>query len=75
MGRFRSSNFRVRELREGDLYEVDTPNLAFTVKEAGAFRIDVNENGDSTRVTVIRGQGQVTAGGQPASTRLCLRNV
>lgn len=57
-------NFRVRELHEGDVYEVDTPNLAFTVKEAGAFRIDVNENGDATRVTVIRGQGEVTAGGQ-----------
>jgi len=57
-------NFRVRELREGDLYEVDTPNLAFTVKEAGVFRIDVNENGDGTRVTVIRGEGEVTAGGK-----------
>jgi Family of unknown function (DUF6600)/FecR protein len=57
-------NFRVRELREGDLYEVDTPNLAFTVKEAGAFRVDVNENGDGTRVTVIRGEGEITAGGQ-----------
>jgi hypothetical protein len=44
-------NFRVRELREGDVYEVDTPNLAFTVKEAGAFRIDVDENGENTRVT------------------------
>jgi len=57
-------NFRVRELREGDLYEVDTPNLAFTVKEAGAFRVDVNENGDGTRVTVIRGEGEITAGGK-----------
>ena len=55
---------RVRELREGDLYEVDTPNLAFTVKEAGAFRIDVNENGDGTRVTAIRGEGEITAGGK-----------
>ena len=41
-------NFRVRELREGDQYEVDTPNAAFTVRQAGAFRIDVNENGDGT---------------------------
>jgi hypothetical protein len=56
-----SLNFRVRELREGDVYEVDTPNLAFNVTEAGAFRVDVNENGDGTRVTVIRGQAQVTA--------------
>jgi hypothetical protein len=57
-------NFRVRELREGQVYEVDTPNLAFTVKEAGAFRVDVSEDGESTRVTVIRGQGEVSAGGQ-----------
>jgi hypothetical protein len=57
-------NFRVREMREGDLYEVDTPNLAFTVKEAGAFRVDVNENGDGTRVTVMRGEGEITAGGK-----------
>jgi FecR protein len=57
-------NFRVREIREGDLYEVDTPNLAFTVRQAGAFRIDVNENGDTTAVTVIRGEGEVAAGGQ-----------
>ena len=59
-----SINFRVRVLRDGDTYEVDTPNVAFTVREAGAFRIDVNENGDGTLVTVIRGEGEVTAGGK-----------
>src|ERR1700687_5160895 len=59
-----SINFRVRELREGDLYEVDAPNLAFMVKQAGAFRIDVDENGEAARVTVIRGEGEVTAGGK-----------
>jgi hypothetical protein len=59
-----SINFRVRELREGDTYEVDTPNVAFAVREAGAFRIDVNESGDGTIVTVIRGEGEVTAGGK-----------
>jgi hypothetical protein len=57
-------NFRVREMREGDIYEVDTPNVAFTVKEAGAFRIDVSENGDGTRITAIRGSGDVTGAGQ-----------
>jgi uncharacterized membrane protein YgcG len=57
-------NFRVRELREGDLYEVDTPNLAFTVKQAGAFRVEVSENGEATSVTAIRGEGEVTAGGK-----------
>lgn len=59
-----SVNFRVRELREGDLYEVDTPNLAFTVKQAGAFRIDVSEDGSSSRVTAIRGEGEVAADGK-----------
>jgi hypothetical protein len=57
-------NFRVRELREGETYEIDAPNLAFVVREAGAFRVDVNENGDYTTVTVIRGKGEVSAGGQ-----------
>ncbi|HSC44513.1 MAG TPA: DUF6600 domain-containing protein [Candidatus Acidoferrum sp.] len=57
-------NFRVRELRQGDVYEVDTPNLSFTVTQAGAFRIEVNENGDGTRVTALRGEGEVTANGQ-----------
>ncbi|HKN77056.1 MAG TPA: DUF6600 domain-containing protein [Candidatus Acidoferrum sp.] len=59
-----SINFRVKEIREGDTYEVDTPNLAFTIKQAGAFRIDVNENGDNTGITIIRGAGQVTASGK-----------
>jgi hypothetical protein len=62
-------NFRVRELRAGDVYEVDAPNLAFTVKEAGAFRIDVDESGENTRITVIRGEGDVTAGGQTYDIR------
>jgi len=57
-------NFRIREMREGDVDEVDTPNLAFTVRKAGAFRVDVNENGDTTNVTVIRGEGEIAAGGQ-----------
>jgi hypothetical protein len=57
-------NFRVRELRQGDVCEVDTPNVSFTVKQAGAFRIDVDENGDATRVMVLRGEGEVTAGGK-----------
>ena len=43
-----SINFRVKEICEGDTYEVDTPNAVFTITQAGAFRIDVNENGDNT---------------------------
>ena len=57
-------NFRVRELRQGDLYEIDTPNAVFSVKQAGDFRIDVNEAGDASRITVIRGEGEVSAAGK-----------
>src|SRR5580692_8468931 len=57
-------NCRVKEIREGDTYEVDTPNLVFNITQAGAFRIDVNENGDNTGITVIRGAGQVAASGK-----------
>ena len=57
-------NFRVRELRQGDVYEIDTPNTVFNVRQAGDFRIDVDEAGDSSRITVIRGEGEVSAGGK-----------
>src|SRR5580692_11610079 len=59
-----SINFRVKEIREGDTYEVDTPNLVFTITQAGAIRGDVSENGDNTVVTVMRGAGKVTASGK-----------
>ena len=62
-------NFRVRELRDGDLYEIDTPNQAFTVKQAGAFRVEVSEDGEGTRVTAIRGEGEITAGGKTYEVR------
>ena len=62
-------NFRVRELREGDVYEVDTPNQAFTVRQAGAFRVEVSEDGEGTRITAIRGEGEVTAGGKTYDVR------
>src|ERR1700744_598138 len=57
-------NFRVRELREGDVYEVDSPDLAFTVRHAGGFRVNVSENGDATTIVAIRGEGEVTAAGK-----------
>ena len=62
-------NFRVRELHQGDIYEVDTPNAVFNVRQAGAFRIDVNEAGDSSRIAVIRGDGEITAAGKTYDVR------
>lgn len=54
---------RVRHLDDGDLFEVDTPNLAFNLQRTGEYRIDVDSNGDMTNVSVWSGRGEVTGGG------------
>ena len=61
-------NLRVRKLYQGEIYEVDTPNLAFTVQKSGYFRFDVDPDGDATVVTVRKGEGDAT--GQGPSVRL-----
>ena len=55
--------FRVRHVGSDDVFEVDTPNLAFNVTEPGEYRVDVNENGDQTTATVWRGDAEITGGG------------
>jgi hypothetical protein len=64
-----SLNVRVRRLDENQTLEIDTPNLAFNVLRPGSYRIDVNENGDATLVTVREGQGEVTGGGSAYPVR------
>ncbi|HMD39075.1 MAG TPA: DUF6600 domain-containing protein [Candidatus Acidoferrum sp.] len=56
-------NIRVRRLGDDETFEVDTPNLAFTVLRPGNYKISVNEAGDTTIVLVRDGQGEVTGGG------------
>jgi FecR protein len=53
-------NVHVHRLGEGEMYEIDTPNLAFTVTKAGDYRVDVFPNQDTTIVTVRQGEGQAT---------------
>ncbi len=54
---------KVRHVDDEDSYEVDTPNVAFSVLQPGDYRIDVDPDGNRTEVTVWRGRGQVTGGG------------
>jgi hypothetical protein len=54
---------RVQHVDDDDTYEVDTPNLAFTLLQPGQYRIDVNPDGNQTVVTVWHGRGRVTGGG------------
>ncbi len=56
-------NVRVRRLEDNETFEIDTPNLAFSILRAGNYKIDVNEAGDSTVVVVRNGEGEVTGGG------------
>ncbi|HTZ98384.1 MAG TPA: DUF6600 domain-containing protein [Terriglobales bacterium] len=59
-------NLHVARLNEGEIYEVDTPNIAFTVDKPGDYRFDVDSNADSTSATVWKGAGDATESGEPA---------
>jgi len=52
-------NVRVRRLQAGQAFEVDTPNLAFTLRQAGEYRIEVDADGNATTIVVRKGQGEV----------------
>jgi hypothetical protein len=54
---------RVRHLDDDDSYEVDTPNLAFTLLQPGEYRVNVSEDGSETVTTVWHGRGRVNGGG------------
>src|SRR5882672_11293309 len=54
---------RVRRLDDNETYEIDTPNLAFSVLQPGVYRITVDESGATTAINVRSGQGEVTGAG------------
>jgi hypothetical protein len=54
---------RVRHVDDDDNYEIDTPNIAFTLLQPGEYRIDVSEDGSQTVTDVWHGRGRVTGGG------------
>ena len=58
---------RVKRLEQDETFEIDTPNLAFSVLRPGIYRVNVNEAGDTTVVSVLGGEGEVTGGGQAYS--------
>jgi Family of unknown function (DUF6600) len=54
----------LRRLSPGDAFEIDTPNLAFTLARGGEYRIAADPDGGSTVITVREGEGEVTGAGQ-----------
>jgi hypothetical protein len=57
-------NVRVRRLDQDDVFEIDTPNLAFTVSQPGSYRLNASEDGAYTVVGLRDGGGQATGNGQ-----------
>ncbi|MEO8546256.1 MAG: cell envelope integrity protein TolA [Burkholderiaceae bacterium] len=52
-------NLRVRRLVRDQVVEVDTPNLAFVVRQPGDYRIAVDVDGNATVIVVRKGQAEV----------------
>jgi len=57
-------NVRVRRLDPDDDFEIDTPNLAFTISEPGSYRLNASGDGSYTVVALRAGGGQATGNGQ-----------
>ena len=47
----------VRQLDEGQSYEIETPTVALVISQPGRFRVDID--GDATRVTAFEGNARV----------------
>jgi hypothetical protein len=55
---------RVRNLYEGESWEVDTPNGAVTLLREGEYRIDTDPDRNATMVTARNGDVEVTSNNQ-----------
>lgn len=53
-----SLKIRVRQMARDQSFEVDTPNLAFSLHQAGDYRVDVNPSGAETAVKVNLGRAE-----------------
>src|SRR5271165_2964634 len=62
-------NLRVQRLSRDEVFEVDTPNQAFTVTQPGQYRVEAGTDGNSSMVIVRQGQGEVTGGGRTYDVR------
>ncbi len=54
----------LRRLEPGNAFEIDTPNLAFTLVASGEYRIQADPDGNSTSIIVREGAGQVAGAGE-----------
>ena len=59
-------NVSVRDLAGNEHIEIDTPNLSLSLLRPGNYRVEVNDNGDSTIVKVSEGMAEANGGSQNA---------
>src|SRR5579859_1538024 len=59
-----SLSVRVWNLDRDNVFEIDTPNQAFTVEQPGRYRLDASEDGNYTVVAIREGEGESTGNGQ-----------
>ena len=64
-----SINLRVRRLGRDDVFEIDTPNQAFSVFEPGRYRVEASEDGTYSVVSIRQGEGESTGNGQTYTVR------
>ena len=55
---------QVDSLASGEQDEIDTPNVALTLQQAGTYRVEVNDSGDTTIVKIAEGAALATGGGR-----------
>jgi hypothetical protein len=57
-------NVTVRRLSDGDDFEIDTPNQAFTISQPGHYRVEASSDGTNTVISIREGEGEATGNGQ-----------
>ena len=59
-----SASIRVRHLDRDDVFEIDTPNQAFSIFQPGRYRVEASDDGKYTVVSIREGEGESTGNGQ-----------
>ncbi|MBV8342846.1 MAG: FecR domain-containing protein, partial [Gammaproteobacteria bacterium] len=54
----------VRDLQPGDNYEIDTPNIALTLQQPGAYRVEASDADATTVVRISEGAAEAAGGGE-----------
>lgn len=64
-----SISVRVRRMDRDDVFEIDTPNQAFTISRPGSYRVEASDDGRYSVVSIREGAGESTGNGQTYTLR------